>query len=74
MSKSKTVYDAAQKERIIRNLAKLKEIRFRVNLDTYEMYQKAVESGGYRSMRQFLMTAAENQMKQDLEKKKDKCD
>lgn len=63
-----TVYDEAQKERIKRNLAKLKEVRFRITPELYDSYLEAVKIGGYRSMRQFMMTAADNLIKQDLER------
>lgn len=66
-NKEKTVYNDLQKERIIKTLSQMKEIRFRVTPEVFEEYQVAAEEGGYKSMRQFYMTAIENQIKSDKE-------
>ncbi len=50
-------YDEKQKERTMRYLDKLKEIRFRVKFEEYNTYEEAAKSGGYKSMRQFYLDA-----------------
>lgn len=50
-------YDTKQKKRTMRYLEKLKEIRFRVKPEEYNLYEQAAKSGGYESMRQFYIDA-----------------
>lgn len=50
-------YDEKSKERTIRHLKKLKEIRFRVKPAEYEAYEKAANAAGYTSMRKFYLDA-----------------
>lgn len=50
-------YNEKQKEYTMKYLEKLKEIRFRVKPEEYELYEKAAEATGYPSMRQFYMDA-----------------
>lgn len=50
-------YNIKQKEYTMKYLEKLKEIRFRVKPEEYEIYKKAAEKAGYPSMRQFYMDA-----------------
>lgn len=54
--KRKAVYN---KEATMRYLAKLKEIRFRVQPEDYERYEQAARKMGYESMRQFYLDAIE---------------
>lgn len=49
------MYDEKAKNRTMRYLEKLKEIRFRVKPEEYERYENAAEAGGYESMRQFYI-------------------
>lgn len=49
------MYNEKSKERTMRYLDKLKEIRFRVKPEEYEKYEQAAKSGGYTSMRQFYI-------------------
>lgn len=49
------MYNEKSKERTMRYLEKLKEIRFRVKPEEYEKYEQAAKSGGYMSMRQFYI-------------------
>lgn len=50
-------YDEKSKERTMRYLNKLKEIRFRVKPEEYETFENAAKSAGYESMRQFYLEA-----------------
>ena len=50
-------YSNKQKEYTIKYLEKLKEIRFRVQHEEYDQYEKAAKAAGYPSMRQFYMDA-----------------
>lgn len=50
-------YNEKQKEYTMKYLEKLKEIRFRVKPEEYQMYEKAAKEAGYPSMRQFYMDA-----------------
>lgn len=56
-------YDKKQKERTMKYLSKLKEIRFRVQPDEYEEYEKAAKKAGYSNMRPFYMDAIAEKMK-----------
>lgn len=49
------MYNEKSKERTMRYLYKLKEIRFRVKPEEYEFYEQAARFGGYSSMRQFYI-------------------
>lgn len=59
MAKRKAVYD---KEATMKYLATLKEIRFRVKPEEYDLYQKAAKAQGYDSMRQFYLAAIEEKI------------
>ena len=48
-------YDEKSKQRIMKYLEKLKEIRFRVKPDEYSRYEAAARKAGYPSMRQFYL-------------------
>lgn len=50
-------YDERQKGYIMKHLASLKEIRFRVKPEEYNEYKEAAEKAGYSSMRQFYLDA-----------------
>lgn len=56
-------YDEKAKIRSMKYLAKLKEIRFRVKPEEYELFQKAAEDQHYKSMRQFFLDAIYEKMK-----------
>ncbi len=58
------MYDEKSKERTMRHLAKLKEVRFRVKPEEYEEYEKAAKAAGYESMRGFFIDA----IKEKIEK------
>lgn len=60
-------YNEKSKERTMRYLDKLKEIRFRVKPEEYEMYEKAAKSSGYTSMRKFYIDALEEKVKKTLD-------
>lgn len=51
------MYNEKSKERTMRYLDKLKEIRFRIKPEEYAAYEQAAKSGGYTSMRQFYLDA-----------------
>lgn len=55
-------YNEKQKERTMRYLAKLKEIRFRVKPDDFARYEAAAKKAGYTSMRQFYLDAIEEKI------------
>ena len=61
-------YDAKQKERTMRYLAKLKEIRFRVKPDDFARYEEAAKRAGYTSMRQFYLDAIEEKISHSVAK------
>lgn len=50
-------YNEKSKERTMKYLEKLKEIRFRVKLEEYARYEQAAKQGNYQSLRQFYMSA-----------------
>lgn len=56
-------YNEKQKERTMRYLDKLKEIRFRVKPEEYEAYKESAKKAGYSSMRQFYMDALNEKIK-----------
>lgn len=50
-------YNEKSKERTMKYLEKLKEIRFRVKPEEYARYEQAMKQGNYQSLRQFYMSA-----------------
>lgn len=50
-------YNEKAKERTMKYLEKLKEIRFRVKPEEYARYELAAKQGNYQSLRQFYMSA-----------------
>ncbi len=50
-------YDEKAKQRTMKYLEKLKEIRFRVKPDEFSKYETAAKEAGYPSMRQFYLDA-----------------
>lgn len=59
-------YSQKQKEYTMKYLGTLKEIRFRVKPEEYELYEKAVKKAGYPSMRQFYMDALQEKVEKIL--------
>lgn len=59
-------YSEKQKKYTMNYLEKLKEIRFRVKPEEYELYEKAAKEAGYPSMRQFYMDAIAEKVKSIL--------
>ncbi len=59
-------YDEKKKEYTMKYLEKLKEIRFRVKPEEYEIYEKAAKIAGYPSMRQFYMEAIKEKVEKIL--------
>ena len=59
-------YDEKKKEYTMKYLEKLKEIRFRVKPEEYEIYEKAAKIAGYPSMRQFNMEAIKEKVEKIL--------
>lgn len=59
-------YNEKQKEYTMKYLEKLKEIRFRVKPEEYEMYEKAAKEAGYPSMRQFYIDAIKEKVEKIL--------
>lgn len=57
------MYDEKAKERTMRHLAKLKEIRFRVKPEEYAEYEAAAKAAGYKSMRGFFLDAIREKIK-----------
>lgn len=51
------MYNESQKKATIKYLAKLKDIRFRVKPEEYQIMQDAAKKAGYTSMRQFFLDA-----------------
>lgn len=60
-------YDEKQKEYTMRYLKKLKDIRFRVKPEEYDLYEKAANAAGYPSMRQFYIDAINEKVKKVLD-------
>lgn len=50
-------YNEKSKERTMKYLEKLKEIRFRVKPEEYARYEQAAKQGKYQSLRQFYVSA-----------------
>ena len=63
-------YDEKSKQRIMKYLEKLKEIRFRVKPDEFTKYEAAARKAGYPSMRQFYLDAL-NEKTEDILHPKD---
>ena len=59
-------YDEKQKEYTLKYLEKLKEIRFRVKPEEFEVYEKAAQKAGYPSMRQFYLDALQEKVEKIL--------
>ncbi len=59
-------YDEKQKEYTMKYLEKLKEIRFRVKPEEFEVYEKAAKKAGYPSMRQFYLDAIQEKVEKIL--------
>lgn len=59
-------YDEKQKEYTMKYLEKLKEIRFRVKPEEFEIYEKAAKKAGYPSMRQFYLEAIQEKVEKIL--------
>jgi len=55
-------YNEKSKERTMKYLSTLKEIRFRVKQEEFERYEKAAKELGYESMRSFYMDAIEEKI------------
>lgn len=51
------MYNESQKKATIKYLQKLKDIRFRVKPEEYQIMQNAAKKAGYTSMRQFFLDA-----------------
>lgn len=60
-------YSKKQKEYTMKYLEKLKEIRFRVKPEEYQMYERAAKEAGYPSMRQFYMDALSEKVEKILD-------
>ena len=58
--------DEKQKEYTMKYLEKLKEIRFRVKPEEFEVYEKAAKKAGYPSMRQFYLDAIQEKVEKIL--------
>lgn len=52
-----SMYNESHKKATIKYLQKLKDIRFRVKPEEYQMMQDAAKKAGYSSMRQFFLDA-----------------
>ena len=59
-------YDEKQKEYTMKYLEKLKEIRFRVKPEEFEVYEKAAKKAEYPSMRQFYLDAIQEKVEKIL--------
>lgn len=59
-------YNKKQKEYTMKYLDKLKEIRFRVKPEEFQVYEEAAKKAGYPSMRQFYLDAIEEKVKKIL--------
>lgn len=60
-------YNEKQKEYTMKYLEKLKEIRFRVKPEEFEIYEKAAQAAGYPSMRQFYIDAINEKVEKILD-------
>lgn len=59
-------YNKKQKEYTMKYLEKLKEIRFRVKPEEFEIYEKAAQAAGYPSMRRFYIDAINEKVEKIL--------
>ena len=59
-------YNEKRKEYTMKYLEKLKEIRFRVKPEEFEIYEKAAQAAGYPSMRQFYIDAINEKVEKIL--------
>lgn len=59
-------YSKKQKEYTMKYLEKLKEIRFRVKPEEFEVYERAAQAAGYPSMRQFYIDAINEKVEKIL--------
>lgn len=63
------MYNENTKKCTMRYLAKLKEVRFRVKPEEYEIMCQAAEEQGYSSMRQFFLAAINEKIRTADEEK-----
>ena len=59
-------YNEKQKEYTLKYLEKLKEIRFRVKPEEFQVYEEAAKKAGYPSMRQFYLDAIQEKVEKIL--------
>lgn len=59
-------YNEKQKEYTLKYLEKLKEIRFRVKPEEFQVYEEAAQKAGYPSMRQFYLDAIQEKVEKIL--------
>lgn len=59
-------YSEKQKEYTMKYLEKLKEIRFRVKPEEFDIYEQAAKAAGYPSMRQFYIDAINEKVEKIL--------
>lgn len=59
-------YSEKQKEYTMKYLEKLKEIRFRVKPEKFDIYEQAAKAAGYPSMRQFYIDAINEKVEKIL--------
>ena len=59
-------YNEKQKEYTLKYLEKLKEIRFRVIPEEFQVYEEAAKKAGYPSMRQFYLDAIQEKVEKIL--------
>lgn len=56
------MYNETSKKATMKYLNTLKEIRFRVKPEEFEVYEAAAAAAGYSSMRQFYMDAIQEKV------------
>lgn len=59
------MYDEKAKKRTIKYLKKLKTISFRIKKEEYERYKTIANIQGYPSMRQFIISAINEKIKNE---------
>ena len=59
-------YNEKQKEYTLKYLEKLKEIRFRVKPEEFQVYEEAAKKAGYPSMRQCYLDAIQEKVEKIL--------
>lgn len=59
------MYDEKAKKRTIKYLKKLKTISFRIKKEEYERYKTIASIQGYPSMRQFIINAINEKIKNE---------